>query len=127
MKKVVRLSVLQMLWVEVSHFGYELCGGKDQQPIFTVVSIRMCTTCAYLCVFIIRVGQNIYTHNVNPVFGAGKSPHVRSYTVCMYSSGRPTHVCMCRMSTTSVQVPHLFPKDELSSMLDDVHVQMQMH
>ena len=39
---------------------------------------------------LIRVGQNhIYIYCVYTVFLAGKSPNIRSYTVCIYNSGQP--------------------------------------
>jgi len=40
----------------------------------------------------IRVGQNhtfIGIYGVYTVFLAGKSPYIRSYTVCIYGSGQP--------------------------------------
>jgi hypothetical protein len=45
---------------------------------------------------ILRVGQNhtfIGIYGVYTVFLAGKSPYIRSYTVCIYGSGQPYIYC----------------------------------
>jgi len=56
-----------------------------------------CCVRKYVC----RVGQNhtfIGIYGAYTVFLAGKSPYIRSYTVCIYSSGQPymcVFVCVC--------------------------------
>jgi len=45
-----------------------------------------------ICIRICRVGQNhtfIGIYGVYTVILAGKSPYIRSYTVCIYGSGQP--------------------------------------
>ena len=53
-------------------------------------SVCVCTlqSTAHIC----RVGQNhtfIDMFSVYTIFLAGKSPYIRSYTVCIYGSGQP--------------------------------------
>jgi len=54
-----------------------------------------CMLYAVCCV--LRVGHNhtcIGIYGVHTVFIAGKSPYIRSYTVCIYGFGQPYVCCM---------------------------------
>ena len=50
-----------------------------------------CTPPTCICV---RLGQKPYIYGVYTVFLAGKSPNIRSCTVCIYGSGQP-YTCIC--------------------------------
>jgi hypothetical protein len=67
--------------------------------------------------YIYRVGQNhtfLGIYSVYTVFLAGKSPYIRSYTVCIYGSGQPyicapiaTQLCLQLTIQAEAQSRHL--------------------
>jgi hypothetical protein len=74
--------------------------GGQKYPSPSKVTFLKCPT--------LRVGQNhtfIGIYGVYTVFLAGKSPYIRSYTVCIYGSGQPYKLCLklsCRTITFSL-------------------------
>ena len=59
--------------------------------------------------FTTRVGQNhtfIGIYGVYTVFLAGKSPYIRSNTVCIYGSGQPYSLHMCMYTRKHSAVWH---------------------
>ena len=50
--------------------------------------LRLATSCSSLDVYI-GLARTIHIYGVHTVFSAGKSSHIRSYTVCKYGSGQP--------------------------------------